>query len=77
LAQTGLRSEQLQIQIRSLQRAKDLSEESYKAGVIPLTDVLDADRQLLVAKDDLAATRESTARAAVSSFRALGGGWTP
>ena len=77
LAQTGLRSEQLQIQIRSLQRAKDLSEESYKAGVIPLTDVLDADRQLLVAKDDLATTRESTARAAVSSFRALGGGWTP
>jgi outer membrane protein TolC len=77
LAQSGLRSEQLQIEIRSLQRAKDLSEQSYDAGVIPLTDVLDADRQLLVAKDDLAATRESTARAAVSSFRVLGGGWTP
>jgi outer membrane protein TolC len=45
--------------------------------VIPLTDVLDADRQLLVAKDDLASTRELAARAAVSSFRALGGGWTP
>ena len=44
---------------------------------IPLTDVLDADRQLLIAKDDLASTRESAARAAVGSFRALGGGWTP
>lgn len=77
LAQSGLRSEQVQIEIRSLQRAKNLSEQSYQAGVIPLTDVLDADRQLLVAKDDLAATRETAARAAVSSFRALGGGWTP
>jgi outer membrane protein TolC len=46
-----------------------------QTGVIALTDVLDADRQLLVAKDDLASTREATARAAVSSFRALGGGW--
>ena len=77
LAQSAERSHQLSAEINSLQRAKDLSEQSYKAGVIPLTDVLDADRQLLVAKDDLAETQESTARAAVSSFRALGGGWTP
>ena len=53
------------------------SEESYAAGVIGLTDVLDADRQLLVAKDDLAVARESAARAAVGSYRALGGGWLP
>jgi NodT family efflux transporter outer membrane factor (OMF) lipoprotein len=77
LALSARRLSQLEVEIRSLQRAKDLSEQSYNAGVIPLTDVLDADRQLLVAKDDLAATRASTARAAVSSFRALGGGWTP
>ncbi len=53
------------------------SEESYAAGVIGLTDVLDADRQLLAAKDDLAVARESAARAAVGSYRALGGGWLP
>ena len=46
-------------------------------GVIGLTDVLDADRQLLAAKDDLAVARESAARAAVGSYRALGGGWLP
>jgi NodT family efflux transporter outer membrane factor (OMF) lipoprotein len=75
LAQSELRSREVSHEISSLQRVKDLSEQSYKAGVIPLTDVLDADRQLLIAKDDLASTRESAARAAVSSFRALGGGW--
>ena len=56
---------------------RDRSEESYAAGVIGLTDVLDADRQLLVAKDELAVARESAARAAVGSYRALGGGWLP
>ena len=77
LAQSESRRDEIATGIVSLQRVKDLSEQSYKAGVIPLTDVLDANRQLLVAKDDLASTRERAARAAVASFRALGGGWTP
>ena len=77
LAQSESRRDEIASEIGSLQRVKNLSEQSYKAGVIPLTDVLDADRQLLVAKDDLATTRESAARAAIASFRALGGGWTP
>jgi outer membrane protein TolC len=64
-------------EIAELQRVRDRSEESYAAGVIPLTDVLDANRQLLVAKDDLAVARESAARAAIGSYRALGGGWLP
>jgi len=62
-------------EIAELQRVRDLSEQSYAAGVIALTDVLDADRQLLAAKDDLAVDRETAARAAVGSYRALGGGW--
>jgi outer membrane protein TolC len=77
LAQSESRRDEIVREIGSLQRVKDLSEQSYQAGVIPLTNVLDADRQLLVAKDDLALTRETAARAAVGSFRALGGGWTP
>lgn len=77
LTQSESRRDEILREVGSLQRAKDLSQQSYEAGVIPLTDVLDANRQLLVAKDDLASTRETAARAAVSSFRALGGGWTP
>ncbi len=77
LAQSETRRKEILIEVGALQRVKDRSQESYTAGVIPLTDVLDADRQLLVARDELALTRENAARAAVTSFRALGGGWTP
>ena len=76
LAQSELQTDEILREISALQRAKDLSQQSYDAGVIPLTDVLDANRQLLVAKDELASSREIAGRAAVSSFRALGGGWT-
>jgi NodT family efflux transporter outer membrane factor (OMF) lipoprotein len=77
LAESESQRDEILREIGALQRSKDLSQQSYEAGVIPLTDVLDANRQLLVAKDDLASSRENAARAAVSSFRALGGGWTP
>jgi len=77
LVQSENRRNEILREIAELQRVHDRSEESYAAGVIGLTDVLDADRQLLVAKDDLAVARESAARAAVGSYRALGGGWLP
>lgn len=75
LSQTESRRKELQDEVTSLTRARDLSERAYKAGAITLTDVLDADRQLLVARDDLDSSRADTARAAVRTFRALGGGW--
>jgi len=77
LVQSENRRNEILHEIDELQRVRDRSEESYTAGVIPMTDVLDADRQLLVAKDDLAVAREGAARAAVGSYRALGGGWRP
>jgi NodT family efflux transporter outer membrane factor (OMF) lipoprotein len=77
LAQSEVRRDEIAREIAALQRVRDRSQESYSAGVLGLTDVLDADRQLLVARDELAFTRETAARAAVGSFRALGGGWTP
>ena len=55
---------------------RDTAEAAYRGGIISLTDVLDADRLLLVAQDELAKTRADAARAAVASFRALGGGWS-
>ena len=77
LVQSENRRNEILREIDELQRVRDRSEESYAAGVIGLTDVLDADRQLLVARDELAVARESAARAAVGSYRALGGGWLP
>src|SRR5216684_4158779 len=76
LVQTELRMRELEDEVASLTRARDLSQQSYVAGVIPLTDVLDSDRQLLAARDDLAHTQADAARAAVRTFRALGGGWS-
>jgi NodT family efflux transporter outer membrane factor (OMF) lipoprotein len=77
LVESENRRNEILREIAELQRVRDLSEQSYAAGVIGLTDVLDADRQLLAAKDDLAVARQSAARAAVGSYRALGGGWLP
>ena len=75
LAQSKARLEQLQDEVESVTRARDLSQRAYEAGAITLTDVLDADRQLLVARNEVESTRSGAARAAVSTFRALGGGW--
>jgi NodT family efflux transporter outer membrane factor (OMF) lipoprotein len=75
LSQTEVHVEELQAEVASLQRARDLSQRAYQAGSITLTDVLDADRQLLTARDALDANRADAARAAVGIFRALGGGW--
>ena len=75
LSQTQLRAEQLQQEVKSLEQARALSQTAYEAGAIPLTDVLDADRQLLTSRDALDSDRANAARAAVRTFRALGGGW--
>jgi NodT family efflux transporter outer membrane factor (OMF) lipoprotein len=61
----------------SLTRARDTSEVSYKGGVVSLIEVLDADSRLLATRDAHAAAATAAGRAAVASFRALGGGWNP
>jgi len=75
LVQLEAHQQELLTEVAALTRARDASQDAYQAGVIALTDVLDADRQLLTAQDQLAQTRADSARAAVGTFRALGGGW--
>ena len=75
LAETETYSAEVQAEVQSLTRSRDLSQEAYKAGSITLTDVLDADRQLLTAQDQLASNRADASRAAITVFRSLGGGW--
>jgi NodT family efflux transporter outer membrane factor (OMF) lipoprotein len=59
----------------SLQQAYDASLASYKAGAVSLIEVLDADTRLLATQDARARAKAQAARAAIASFRALGGGW--
>ncbi len=75
LVQLEAHEQELRMEVAALERARDSSQEAYQAGVNALTDVLDADRQLLAARDELVQTRAATARAAVGTYRALGGGW--
>ena len=76
LVESEARVQELTTETHALIHARDSSQAAYEGGVIGLTDVLDADRQLLVAQDELAQTRANAARAAVGTFRALGGGWS-
>ncbi len=59
----------------SFARARENSAAAYKGGVVSLIEVLDADTNLLQARDAKAQAQTEAARAAIASFRALGGGW--
>lgn len=60
---------------KALVRARDASDAAYKGGVVSLIEVLDADSRLLATRDARAQAKAESARAAIASFRALGGGW--
>jgi len=59
----------------SLSRARDASLTAYQGGVVSLIEVLDADSRLLRTRDARAQAQTEASRAAIASFRALGGGW--
>jgi NodT family efflux transporter outer membrane factor (OMF) lipoprotein len=61
----------------SLGRARGASFAAYQKGVVSLIEVLQADDSLLRASDARAQAQTESARAAVATFRALGGGWQP
>jgi NodT family efflux transporter outer membrane factor (OMF) lipoprotein len=64
--------QQVQVQAREALR---LAEIRYKEGVDDLLSVLDAQRTLFNAQDQLAQLRRNRLEAAVSLYKALGGGW--
>ncbi len=72
------RETQVDILVRgesSLARARENSLAAYESGVVSLIEVLNADANLLQISDTKAQAQTETARAAIASFRALGGGW--
>lgn len=74
LVQYEAYSQDVTRQIDALTRVREDSQRAYQTGMIALTDVLDADRQLLVAESELPRAQADAARAAVRLFRSLGGG---
>ncbi|CAK0781342.1 hypothetical protein CCP3SC15_900001 [Gammaproteobacteria bacterium] len=68
--------ESLQQQVQEqAQRALQLAEIRYREGIVDLLTVLDAQRTLFQAEDQLAQVRLSRLQAAIVLFKALGGGW--
>ena len=76
-ASRNAQQEVLQGEVRSeAQEALRLAEVRYRAGADDLLVVLDAQRTLFQAQDQLAQARLARLQTAVSTYRALGGGWT-
>lgn len=61
--------------VDAAQAAFALADTRYRAGADPLLNVLDAQRTLFQARDQLVQIRAARLQAAVSLYRALGGGW--
>ncbi|MBK1891735.1 TolC family protein [Undibacterium sp. 14-3-2] len=59
----------------SLERARGASLAAYQKGIVSLIEVLQADENLLRASDMQIQAQTESARTAVATFRALGGGW--
>lgn len=76
LAELEAQHRDLTQEVAAHQQARDAAQDAYKGGAVSLIEVLDEDRQLLASRDQLASVHADDARAAVSMFRALGGGWT-
>lgn len=77
LAELEHEHEVLVKEVAAHQQARAAAEDAYKGGAVSLIEVLDEDRLLLASRDQLASVHVDDARAAVATFRALGGGWTP
>lgn len=75
LTQLTARHIHIREQVTAQAEARDLSEEAYKGGLSSLYEVLEDDRLLLSARDQMAQVQTDTQRAVVATFRALGGGW--
>lgn len=61
--------------VDSLSRARTASFSAYQKGVVSLIEVLHADETLLRATEARVQAQMETARSAVATFKALGGGW--
>lgn len=77
LVNRGVQSTTLSAGEASLSRARASAFVAYQRGVASLIDVLHADESLLQVADARAMAQTETARAAIATFNALGGGWQP
>ncbi len=61
---------------KAAKRAVVVAEDSFNAGLIDFSNVLDAQRSLLSFQDELAVSEGTVASDLIRLYKALGGGWT-
>ncbi|MEM1182066.1 MAG: efflux transporter outer membrane subunit [Acidobacteriota bacterium] len=66
----------LETRVKEARAAKDIAEERYRRGVLPLLQVLETDRRLRGAETALTSAQGETWSTRVDLFLALGGDWT-
>ncbi len=69
------RQKKLAIAVENSQRAVDLSNELYSAGLEDFLSVLDAQRSLFSLEDELVQSERSVTVYLIAVYKALGGGW--
>jgi outer membrane protein TolC len=60
---------------QSISQARDSSFIAYQRGAVSMIEVLHADENLLRISEAIAQAQTETARSAIATFKALGGGW--
>ncbi len=76
-ANERLRLQSLREAVKSGQSAFDLARDQYTSGLVSFQTVLDTQRSLLSAQDQLAVSRANLAFNLISLYKGLGGGWAP
>ncbi len=69
------RQKKLAVAVADSERAVDLSNQLYSAGLADFLDVLDAQRSLFSAEDQLVLSERSVVVNLIAVYKALGGGW--
>jgi len=73
-AETQRQRHLLEAQTRASQSALDIAKLQYEAGTIDLLDILDTERTLLAAEDNLVQAKTQTLVFIIDVYRAMGGG---
>ncbi len=76
LSRSNRHAQELEQSQASAARASATARDAYDLGGLSLKDALDVQRRLLEVQDSVAIARADAARASVSLFRVLGGGWS-
>lgn len=71
----SVQRQELDAEIEAHRTAREAAQQAYQGGHVSLREVLDEDQRLLDARDQQALLAADDARAAIATFRALGGGW--